>query len=275
MSDSAPVLRVVPLHQYVQEPIGAVVLSHQLLCWFVEPGLRCISVWGRPTTTDIDVLTKALVPELTWPQRYQSLVDLRGVTHVDHEAFLRFVSFMSKHREAFSRNVDRSTVVHAGGIGAAVIAGYSRVLNDPFPVSFHTDLLEAVTSCGHPRFPVPELEALIKRAQSDTPVLLRVQAWLSANLETARLAACSEALEMSTRRLQRELQQESTSFRRQLELARVERAMLLLRHTDQKVLAVALTVGFAKVQNLAEAFRRHTGMTPSQWRQSIATDASG
>ena len=55
-------------------------------------------------------------------------------------------------------------------------------------------------------------------------------------------------------------------LRHELRKARVSRAMGLLEGTDMKLMAVALEVGFAKLANFTDAFRRQTGSTPAQWR---------
>ena len=48
---------------------------------------------------------------------------------------------------------------------------------------------------------------------------------------------------------------------------RVERAMELLRETDQKVSDIALSVGFSNQQRFNEIFKKHTKMTPLQYRK--------
>jgi len=48
---------------------------------------------------------------------------------------------------------------------------------------------------------------------------------------------------------------------------RVERAMELLRETDHKISDIALSVGFSNQQRFNEIFKKHTKMTPLQYRK--------
>ena len=47
---------------------------------------------------------------------------------------------------------------------------------------------------------------------------------------------------------------------------RLERAMLLMRHTQRSLSDVALAVGFADQSHFCRTFRRLTGVTPAHWR---------
>lgn len=53
--------------------------------------------------------------------------------------------------------------------------------------------------------------------------------------------------------------------RRRLEVG----ALYLDHHKDMSVLEVAVAAGFGSGEAFARAFRRHFGVTPSQWRQSV------
>jgi AraC-like DNA-binding protein len=50
-------------------------------------------------------------------------------------------------------------------------------------------------------------------------------------------------------------------------LLRIKRAQQLLLETDAKIIEVALDSGFQHVGLFVSTFKRHAGMTPSQWRK--------
>lgn len=56
-----------------------------------------------------------------------------------------------------------------------------------------------------------------------------------------------------------------------LNRARIERAKLLLRTTDEKVITVAFSCGFSNLANFHRHFLRATGTTPRLWRNVAAT----
>ena len=57
---------------------------------------------------------------------------------------------------------------------------------------------------------------------------------------------------------------------RYLQRRRVERAMYLLRRTDQSVTDVCLDVGFTSLGTFSRTFREVVGQTPSQYRAAAA-----
>lgn len=50
---------------------------------------------------------------------------------------------------------------------------------------------------------------------------------------------------------------------------RVGRAMELLANTDDRIIDIALAVGFSSQQRFNEIFKKHTGMTPTQYRKTV------
>jgi AraC family transcriptional regulator len=50
---------------------------------------------------------------------------------------------------------------------------------------------------------------------------------------------------------------------------RIERAMTILRDTEESIVSVAAELGYASQTAFAAAFRRLTGQTPSDWRHSV------
>ena len=73
---------------------------------------------------------------------------------------------------------------------------------------------------------------------------------------------------MSTRTLQRRLEERDTSWRDEVEAVRHEQTLQLLKQTDLTVGSVASRVGYADARTLRKAFVRWTGQTPDAYRRA-------
>jgi AraC family transcriptional regulator, regulatory protein of adaptative response / methylphosphotriester-DNA alkyltransferase methyltransferase len=81
------------------------------------------------------------------------------------------------------------------------------------------------------------------------------------------LGSVSGTIATSRRQLQRAFAENGgTSFRRELQRARMERAAELLRFGSLPVARVATMVGYRQPAQFAKAFRRHHGGAPSSFR---------
>jgi AraC family transcriptional regulator of adaptative response / methylphosphotriester-DNA alkyltransferase methyltransferase len=81
------------------------------------------------------------------------------------------------------------------------------------------------------------------------------------------LHTVARAIATSRRQLQRAFAETGgTSFRRELQRARMVRAAELLREGSLSVQAVAGAVGYRQAAQFAKAFRRHHGAPPSAFR---------
>jgi AraC-like DNA-binding protein len=87
-------------------------------------------------------------------------------------------------------------------------------------------------------------------------------------VSTVSLDAAAKSLNTSVRTLQREMDREGLSFREMTRRVRTERAVELLRETDQPVTAIATELGYSSPSNFTRAFRRETQMTPGGFRQT-------
>lgn len=88
---------------------------------------------------------------------------------------------------------------------------------------------------------------------------------LAQPLDASQLA---RTLGLSRRTLFRQLRDEGSSLRGVRDHLQQEAAQTLLRDTDYDHGTIATMVGFSDGRAFARAFRRWTGMTPSQWRDT-------
>ncbi|WP_166253130.1 AraC family transcriptional regulator [Marinobacter salicampi] len=86
-----------------------------------------------------------------------------------------------------------------------------------------------------------------------------------------KLARVANTLFVSERTLKRRLQEENKSFQHLVDKVRLERAGELLQGTRMNLSQIADSLGYADAANFTRAFKRWTGISPSQYR----TEASG
>lgn len=83
------------------------------------------------------------------------------------------------------------------------------------------------------------------------------------------LTALADKLHLSARTLNRRLQQLGLTYLELLDEARRCEAEHLLVTTDQEIRYIAELLGYTGAANFTRAFRKWTGMTPSQFRESL------
>ncbi|MGH2714422.1 MAG: helix-turn-helix transcriptional regulator, partial [Thermoleophilaceae bacterium] len=84
--------------------------------------------------------------------------------------------------------------------------------------------------------------------------------------ESLSLGSVAHAIGTSRRQLQRVFRERRTSFRAELQRARMTRAAELLQSEALPVAVVARAVGYRQPGQFSKAFRRHHGRAPSELR---------
>ena len=116
-------------------------------------------------------------------------------------------------------------------------------------------------------------EALGTGASTSTSEEVRthVRAWIR---DRSDLDEVARALGMSSRTLQRRLDDEGVTFRRLVLEVKIEVAKELLAHGDLTVAEVATAVGFTRVSTFSRAFLQHTGVSPSRFSATARRSSS-
>lgn len=78
----------------------------------------------------------------------------------------------------------------------------------------------------------------------------------------------AQALGISSRTLIRRLGARGTSFQGLAERARFSQSRALIRETDMTFAEMATALGYQEASSFTRAFRRWSGMSPSQWRKA-------
>jgi AraC-like DNA-binding protein len=92
-------------------------------------------------------------------------------------------------------------------------------------------------------------------------------------IERPSAPAVALELGLQPRTLNRYLAKTGTGFNKMLEDARYERAQIILRDPTLPVVSVAWSLGYADASAFSRAFRRWSGVTPSEWREAANSGA--
>jgi AraC-like DNA-binding protein len=113
----------------------------------------------------------------------------------------------------------------------------------------------------------PDYEGYRQSAPADTffdSLQQFVQAVLPYGCPNIALVAAASGL--SVRSLQRHLADAGLTYSKLIDQVRFNRAVVLLRSPDVKLLEVALELGYTDPANFARAFRRWAGVSPREYR---------
>lgn len=105
-------------------------------------------------------------------------------------------------------------------------------------------------------------------------IVNRVRAIVNSELSSRALNKdrVAERLHISTRGLQLKLAARDTSFQEILDHTRRTQALALMSRSSVSVTEAAFSLGFSEVSNFTRAFKRWTGLSPSQYRQSLGLE---
>ncbi|MBZ9936099.1 AraC family transcriptional regulator [Mesorhizobium sp. BR1-1-16] len=104
-------------------------------------------------------------------------------------------------------------------------------------------------------------------SRGDLIGVVSAQIWTQVLAGTVSLDGAAHALDISTRTLQRSLQEYGTDFRSLGNSIRAKRAGELLRGTDASVTDISAELGYSAPANFARAFRKATGLAPEDFRR--------
>jgi AraC-like DNA-binding protein len=101
-------------------------------------------------------------------------------------------------------------------------------------------------------------------------VRLALTSWNAVDRPSA--PAIASAIGLQSRTLNRLLRKSGTNFNRLREAALYETAQRMLGDATAPVLSIAWSLGYADASAFSRAFRRWSGMTPTEWRQTSNTE---
>jgi AraC-like DNA-binding protein len=100
------------------------------------------------------------------------------------------------------------------------------------------------------------------------PLVATIRVAIAVELATSggELARVAKRVAMSTRTLQRRLEEAGTSYQDIVDGVRAGMARALLREKSRSIVDVAFELGYADLKSFYRAFRRWTDTTPADWR---------
>ncbi len=244
-------------------------VDRSFLFWGTTRGLGGHAIWGCPDADDASRFVAVLEYAMSKPDVHpRALVaDLRELVYVDPGAFACLREHVARHRRRIERLRFRAAILRPDGLVGSVVAGFYAVAPRAGERQTFRDVDRALGWLGHAsaRDVFDEVDRARMQRCGAAPLVSRLRRLLHGTMGLT-VAAAGAALGVSARSLQRELRQQGVSFRALRDEVRLARALELLR-LDEKLGAVATTLGFSTPQHFATWFRRHTGESPSTWRE--------
>lgn len=263
--------QVTRIEEFRSSPTSSYLVSGPFLVWCADPELYGVAMWGSPDEVEVrQILCPLLDVELRAEAvPHASLVDLRHLEGIDPIAFQAFVSHLRSRRQRYSRRLTRQARVRPSGLAGATVAGFDRIVPPVYPISLHETLGEGLAWLGRDdrQDLVHELDEIVARAMEEQPISQRLRTVLVPPLGEVKIESAARRLGLTTRTLQRRLQQEHTTFQAEHAAAQVRAAQTLLRGTDLKLSVIALEAGYSSLAHFSTMFRRKTGEAPSEWRR--------
>ncbi len=235
-----------------------------------------------------DLLADILRPEIRRGVDAVHVVWMPGSVHVHrHHVEAVFSTFVTTLRQLTEDRLELKTVRFRHP-GPASAPEHRRIFGAP--VLFGEPVNEVVFERRWLALPIPlassellrDLEALAQRqlARVSTPATWaeKTASAISAALlggQGPGVDTVAGSLAVGSRTLQTKLKQEGTTYRRLLDKVRRELAAAFLKRADLALYDVAFLLGFAEQSAWNHAFKRWTGMTPSEFRRRHAPVGSG
>jgi AraC-like DNA-binding protein len=216
------------------DPVGHFLAHPRMLVWCSSPDLVGITVRGPLEEGDLAELV--------------SFCERLGPAELD-------VVFDARQGET-------SAPLLPGAIRRAVRVGGEPTANLPWRV---VDSWDAVGSAlGRTDLP-PESE--ITELTAHPGVIARLRNHLAATGLRVSVQEAARALGMASRSLQRHLRNAGSSFREEIERARLDMARRLLSESGLKLETIGHRIGFRSAAHFTVFFGKRAGMTPSAYRR--------
>ena len=137
----------------------------------------------------------------------------------------------------------------------------------PCPVRVFTSAEEALAWLGAASSVAADLGDAVAKVCATSRLSSQLRELLEHEGASTPIGKVARKLGVSPRTLQRRLRLEGTSFRDEVNVARLRAAQRLLTESRASIAEIAFEVGYASPAHLSEWFRRRMGESPSQWRE--------
>jgi AraC-like DNA-binding protein len=257
----------------VVSPVGTYLVAETWAAWCWD-GTLCGSVfWGYPTERhmrDFLVFGERMLTRSEMAPQFDVITDGHAMEGAEARAFTALARFTVERLTTLTRRIRHNVIIAPPGLLGAAVVGLYPLLKLTSSVSQHVadDASEACRLIGSAAAQAcrSELVALTTEHTRRAPVLGLLARYFAANFATASIERAARALGMGTRSLQRQLAAANTTFRVELEQARITEARRRLSATDDKLEVIADDLGFSSPTHFGLRFRVVTGELPSDYR---------
>ncbi len=253
--------------QFAANPMGRFVIGPGYLLWCATPHLGGSALWSGPLREEQIHETLRL-----FDRRHDAMsapIDLitdgRSVAEIDPAWYGLVSNYFVTRWATHAGRIRRHAVIAPSGLVGAVMAGTYLREDSEHKIRVFDQAEPAYAWVGAQEL-FAQLEALLIEATEISPLMRDLRGHLEQQLCDATLESAARATGVSVRSLQRQLGRLGTTFRGELDHARVRAAKVLLRDSDAKLDAIAARVGCASGSHLNTVFRRVTGQPPGRHR---------
>ncbi len=250
------------LTAFLADPWERPYADDTLVAWCPRAGLKLIALRGSLSAISAERLVTLAAASGDVSRASTTVLDLRDYIDTSAGQYELLFGFVALQRARRPRG-HRTYLVVAGQPSSAAVLGYAAFGGDDFceAVVMHGPDALSLADAPEPEPTWARWQALLD-ATREPAWLLDLRLHLAEHIADATVESAARALGMSSRALQRALGERDTSFRRELSEVRVARARALLAAGETKLLAVAISAGFARVESMNEAFERVLGHGP-------------
>jgi AraC-like DNA-binding protein len=269
---SSSLERAETLASLAPDPRGKYFVGRSWLSFFAPSGrFSGTIVWGEPSAEDVQEWTACADLRLSAAcAPHATLFDAHKVERLSPSAYDALAGYASRSLAELTARITRLAVVHGGGFAGAVAAGFTRLVPVPFSAETFREVAKALSwlGCEEDADLLVELGRARSEARATAPIVRELATFLRRH-PRATPPEAARALAISTRSLQRRLQEQSTTFRHQLDATRVLLAQRLLEDSGTSITKVALQVGLTSPQHLSTLFHKCGHESPSAWRARV------
>jgi len=254
---------------FLREPAGHYLVGRHFFIWCHSLDFTGSIMWGRPEERDTQELVgiwRELHPRM---HNFDVVTDGSRIESIDAAAFEVMIRYLREKLPTYAQSIRRQAIIHPPGLPGAAIAGLLPTIGIYY--QWH---IFAEPRAGFAWLERGDGDAVCETVSRVAVQVTGVSPWrrilgdaLRDAPDDVTLASVARRMGRSERSLQRDLHDTGTTFRAELEAARVELARALLVDTDLKIDAVARKVGCASAAHFATLFRRVAGETPSAYRE--------